>query len=266
MNVKNGSIEFLGFQERTKPRKQGLTFLHDAFLPLREVEDLLEVAADYIDYCKLVHIGLLRSSSPDWLQKKIELYHEKRVKVYPGGVPFQVAAVQNKITEYFRWVVSQGFDAVEIADDAMPSNIQGELWIDAIKMAVDMGLEVHTELGKKHPDRPLNLDEAYETIQRDLELGVSEVVIERAELDPFMQIGNVAPLLTFVEKVGLQNLLFEPGPFGWPHIHRWCFQTFGKNVNLGNIEKDEVIYIEFSRRGISRFVDYNYFSQRSVKR
>ena len=260
--MENEAAAFLKISDRSKPRNEGLTSMHDAFLPLREVEDLLEVAADYIDYGKLVHIGLLQQSLPPmWLEKKIDLYHEKGVRVYPGGVPFQVAALQDQVQEYFQWVLAKGFDAVEIADDAMPVSIEERQWTDSIKMAVDMGLEVHTELGKKHPSRPLDLDEACTTAQRDLSLGVSKVVIERAELDTFMHSNDVSPLLMFIKTVGLQHLLFEPGPFGWPDVHRWCFQTFGKNVNLGNIEKDEVIYIEYSRRGISRFVDYDYFNE-----
>ena len=71
--------------------------------------------------------------------------------------------------------------------------------------------------------------------------------------------GEPYPLLKLVEQVGLKNLLFEPGRFGWPRVHRWCFQTFGVNVNLGNITKDEVLYVEWSRIGMSRFVNFNYF-------
>jgi len=257
---KNNFMGFLDFPNRPKPHDEGITSMHDMFLPLKEIEDFLEVASEFIDSAKLIHIGLFQSLPEGWLEKKLQIYKDKGVKVYPGGVPFQVAIVQNKVKDYFNWVAGQGFDAVEIADDAMVSTIELAKRTEAIKMALDKGLEVHTELGKKHPDKPLQLDEAYKTIQRDLDLGVSLVVIERAELDPFIK-GDSSPLLTLVEKVGLKHLLFEPGPFGWPHVHHWCLKTFGPNVNLGNIEKNEVIYIEYSRRGISRFVDYNYFVQ-----
>ena len=137
----------------------------------------------------------------------------------------------------------------------MPTEKRGE----SIKMAVDRGLEVHTELGKKDPQAPMNLDEAYESIQFDLNLGVSHCVIERSELEPYLKSDDVTSLLEFVDQVGLENLLFEPGPFGWPHVHRWCFQTFGKKVNLGNITKDEILYVEWSRIGLSRFVKFDYF-------
>jgi phosphosulfolactate synthase len=125
-------------------------------------------------------------------------------------------------------------------------------------MAMDKGLEVITEIGKKRPDQPLNLKEAYESIQHDLDLGVSHVTIERSELDIYIN-SDATPLLNLVKKVGLKHLLFEPGPFGWPHVHRWCFKTFGPKVNLGNIYKDELLYVEFTRRGLSRLVDFDYF-------
>ncbi len=255
---KRNYMDFLNLRARPKPREEGLTSFFDYFLPLKEIESLLEVASEAMDYAKLIHIGLNKSLPSGWLEKKIELYRNKGIKTYPGGVSFQIALVQNKVREFYQWLQDLGFDAVEVADDAMTTGLDPKKRTEMIKMALDKGLEVISEIGKKHPDEPLNLEEAYESIQKDLSLGVSHVTLERAELDIYMS-GDPTPLLNLVQKVGLKNLLFEPGPFGWPRVHHWCFKTFGPSVNLGNIEKDELIYVEFSRRGLSRFVDYDYF-------
>lgn len=257
--TKENHCTFLELPSRPKPRDEGMTSFFDYFIPLKDLETLLEVAAEAIDWAKLIHIGLTANLPKGWLQKKLQIYREKGIRTYPGGIPYQVALVQNKVKEYFDWLVDLGFDAVEIAEDAMKTAMPQEKRGDFIKMAIDRGLEVHTELGKKHPEEPLKLDEAYESIMYDLNLGVSHCVIERSELDPYMKSGDAAPLLKLVEQVGLKNLLFEPGPFGYPHVHKWCFQTFGVNVNLGNITKDEILYVEWSRIGLSRFVDFNYF-------
>lgn len=252
---------FLELPLRPKPREEGMTSLFDYFLPLAEVSQMLEVAAPAIDWAKLIHIGLTPALPEGWLRKKLELYRSFGIRTYPGGVPYQMALVQNQLEPYFDWLVELGFDGVEIADDAMETVMPRELRARAIRMAVERGLEVHTELGKKAPEAPLDLDEAYESIRHDLDLGVSHCVIERSELEPYLE-GNrkVEHLLDFVERIGLKNLLFEPGPFGWPRVHRWCFQQFGKQVNLGNITKDEILYVEWSRIGLSRFVDFDYFS------
>lgn len=257
--AKENYCSFLDLPARPKPRTEGMTSFFDYFIPLRELETLLEVAAPAMDWAKLIHIGLTTNLPPGWLEKKLRLYRDNGIRTYPGGVPYQVALVQNKAREYFDWLVDLGFTGVEIAEDAMKTVMPAEKRGEFIKMAVDRGLEVHTEVGKKHPEEPLQLDEAYESILFDLRLGVSHVVIERSELNPYIESGDASPLLKLVDEVGLKNLLFEPGPFGYPQVHKWCFQTFGPKVNLGNINKDEILYVEWSRIGLSRFVDFDYF-------
>lgn len=256
--AQNDYCDFLRLPTRPKPREEGLTSFHDRFLPIKEVEIFLEVASEAMDYAKLIHIGLYPSLPKGWLRKKLRLYKDNGVKTYPGGVPFQVAVVQNKVPDYFNWLRDQGFDAVEIAEDAMSSNMEIRKWDEIIKMALDKGLEVITELGKKDPEKPLDLGEAYESIQHDLTLGVSHVTIERSELNPYLK-GDSAPFVDLVQKVGLKHLIFEPNPFGWPHIHQWCFKTFGPKVNMGNIMKDELMAIEWARRGLQRLSNYAYF-------
>ena len=61
---------FLELPERPKPRREGMTSFFDYFLPLKEVQNLLEVASTAIDWAKLIHIGLTPSLPEGWLQKK----------------------------------------------------------------------------------------------------------------------------------------------------------------------------------------------------
>jgi phosphosulfolactate synthase len=252
-------LDFLDFPKRTKPRKEGKTSMADEFLGISQVEAVLEVFSEAIDYGKLVHIGLFHPLPRGWLAKKLKTYKDKGVRTYPGGVPFEIAAVKGKIPEYFNWLSVHGFDGVEISEDVIPSfDLKERKAI--IKMALNKGLEVHTEIGKKHPDKPLNLDEAYEIIMHDLDIGVSHVVIDRSELEPYIN-GDPTPLVDLIKKVGLEKIMLEPGPGGWPHVHRWCIQTFGPNVNLGNIWENEVVHIEWMRRGIHRLVNHSYFAQ-----
>lgn len=254
----NSHMDFLKLPKRPKPRDEGINSFFDYFLPLEEIKNFLEVAAEAMDYAKLIHIGLYEPLPKGWLETKMRMYKANQVKVYPGGVSFQIAAVQNKVPEFLKWLSKHGFDAVEIAEDALPSPLEPKKRDDMVRTALEQGLEVITEIGKKHPDAPLSLEEAYESIQHDLNLGVSHVTLERAELDPYMK-DDPSPLKNLVGKVGLKKLLFEPGPFGWPQVHKWCFKTFGPKVNLGNIYKEELLYVEFSRIGLSRLVDYDYF-------
>jgi phosphosulfolactate synthase len=119
--TKENYCDFLDLPSRPKPRFEGLTSFFDYFIPIKELETLLEVAKDAMDWAKLIHIGLTANLPEGWLDRKLQLYREKDIKTYPGGIPYQVALVQNKAKEYFDWLAKMGFDAVEIAEDAMKS-------------------------------------------------------------------------------------------------------------------------------------------------
>jgi len=260
--VKKDYCDFLDFPIRQKPRDEGIISMADFYYSTKEIESFLEVLAEYIDFAKFIHIGLEKPLPKGWLEKKLNIYKDSNVKTYPGGIPFQVATVQKKVPAYFDWLVLHGFDGVEISDDALVYNIEPTKWDDMIKMALDKGLIVITELGKKNPEEPLNLEEAYERIQQELELGVTYCTIERSELDVYLK-GDASPLQNLIKKAGLKHILFEPGPYGFPHIHRWLLRIFGPNVNMGNIDKDEVISLEYARKGFGRLgdpsVDFSYF-------
>jgi len=251
---------FLQLPERAKPRAEGLTVLMDIFISIPEVEDLLEVASETFDYAKFVHAGLLLGDTLPlgWVERKVELYKSRGIKTYPGGVCYQAALLQNKVEEFFRWTKAAGFDGLEIAEDALdfPTSFFKKR-DDHIKRALDLGLFVDTELGKKLADEPMDLVQAEDDMQHDLELGVAHVVVERAELDFYID-GDATPFIDMVNRVGLHNVVLEPGSFGWPKYHKWCLKTFGPKVNLSNINKEELIYLEMSRRGLSRF-SYAFF-------
>ncbi|VTU15318.1 phosphosulfolactate synthase [Variovorax sp. RA8] len=257
-------MSFLDLPSRPKPRRGGETGLYDMFMPLAEQAALLETASECIDYAKLIHIGLAFGGAlpSGWLQEKLGMYRAKGIKTFPGGVPYQVALVQGKVPQFMKWVRDSGFDGLEIAEDAMSYRASTDQERDDhIKMALDLGLFVDTELGKKNPEAPLDLAEAYDTMMRDLGMGVAHVVLERSELDHYKGEGkDPSPVVDLVRRVGLEKVLIEPGPFGWPDYHDWTFKTFGPEVNVGNIYPHELLYVELSRRGLSRF-GYWYFDK-----
>lgn len=251
-----------------KPRRRGATGLFDLFMPVGDTERLLEVASGVIDYVKFIHVGLaFEDSLPHgWLEEKLALYRSKRIKTYPGGVPYQVALVQDKVREFFDWLVAVGFDGVEIAEDAMADNVADEKTRSGhIKMALDKGLFVDTELGKKNPKEPLDLAEAADTIMSDVEMGVSRVAIERSELNHYMD-RSPQPLVDLVNRVGIDKVWIEPNPFGWPKYHDWSFVTFGPDVCLNNIQPSEVMYVHLARIGFARFGHFHYFESLKKKK
>ena len=244
-----------------KPREEGVTGLFDLFMPIGQQKELLSLAAGATDYAKFVHIGLAFEDAlpPGWLEEKIQIYKENQIKTYPGGVPYQVALVHGKVEEYFDWLVKAGFDGVELAEDAMSFRVtDDQMRDDHIKMALDKGLFVDTELGKKNPEDPLNLEYAYDTIMHDIELGVSHVAIERSELNSYLG-KDPKPLVDLVNAVGMKHVLMEPNPFGWPMYHDWVFKIFGPDVNVANILPSEIMYVHLARIGFARFGNFRFF-------
>ncbi|MGD1891948.1 MAG: phosphosulfolactate synthase, partial [Cyclobacteriaceae bacterium] len=86
--------------ERTKkPRVSGYTMAMDKGLSLREVEDFVSVAGDYVDVVKL---GWATSFVTPRLEEKIAIYHQANIPVYFGGTLFEAFVVRNQFDDYRR--------------------------------------------------------------------------------------------------------------------------------------------------------------------
>ncbi len=73
--------------ERTaKPREHGYTMAMDKGLSIREVEDFIEVAGEYVDIVKL---GWATSYVVPNLQRKLDIYRAAGIPVYFGGTLFE---------------------------------------------------------------------------------------------------------------------------------------------------------------------------------
>src|SRR3954462_9653106 len=67
-----------------KPRRRGLTMMIDQGLPCAYVGDLVEMAADYIDFAK-IKTGTARLYPKSVLQRKIEIYKAHDITPFIGG-------------------------------------------------------------------------------------------------------------------------------------------------------------------------------------
>ncbi len=233
-----------------KPRDEGVTMVIDNGLGLREAQDLAETAGDYIDYIKL-GFGTSRLINETLLKKKILLYREHNIDVYPGGTLFEVALAQGVLDEFLDEAKKLGFSAIEVSDGTI--TMSDTQRFEAVKKARECGFKVITEVGKKDRARDLG-GEAYEMgVKRDLEHGVSKVIIEaRASgrgIGIYDEKGGVREdkLETIIKGVAAKNLLFE-APNKDQQVY--LILKFGSNVNLGNIRPDDVLPLETLRRGL----------------
>ena len=93
--------------------------------------------------------------------------------------------------------------------------------LSRISKAKILGLEVFTEVGRKYPDKPLDIGEAIESIRADLEMGARSVTIEAAET-AILKETNPQVLIDIAEAIGLNKIVFECSPpYPWTDAAVW---------------------------------------------
>ncbi len=146
----------------------------DKGLGLNETKDLFEVAANYIDFLKL-GFGTSALYTRDILSQKINMANSYGVMIYPGGTFMEIAISQNKLKEYINMVSRLGYTAIEVSDGTV--NISQEVRESAIAMALDAGLLVLTEVGKKNLRDKVQMEHYAGQIRKDLDSGAFRVII-----------------------------------------------------------------------------------------
>jgi phosphosulfolactate synthase len=253
------AFDFLKRPARTlKPRKRGLNIVSDKAKSLAQARDIVETMGDIIDHMKIPdHVGIMWRYPADLIRAKNGIYAKAGIDTLPGGIPFELAAVQGKVPQFMERVAELGFRGVEVSEDSI--DLRPGDRMASIKCARANGLTVYTELGKKFPDQPLDAEEATEMAKRDIGAGVYLVVVEKSDVALVIKQGTDT-LHRLMRGVGPEHLVIECGP-GQDRftIAKWLIAEFGPDLNLENIDAEDAFVIEAMRHGLHRHVDYNYF-------
>lgn len=234
-----------------KPRRHGLTMVIDKGLGLRALSDLLETAADWIDFLKL-GFGTSLLYPPHVLRRKLELATAYGVDAYPGGTLLEAAVLQGKTDAFFRWCSGAGFSFVEVSDGTI--QMEPGLRRELIRRARDAGFGVLSEAGKKDPDRQPGAAELAEQAAADLEAGAWKVIIEARDAGRGIGIfdGDGRLRAAFWEE--LLRGLPAPDDVIWeapePSQQRELLLRLGPNVSLGNVQPEQVVTLEAMRVGL----------------
>ncbi|MFM1653060.1 phosphosulfolactate synthase [Brevibacillus sp. B_LB10_24] len=234
-----------------KPRSSGLTMVIDKGLGLHATEDLVNVAAPYIDVYKL-GFGTSALYPTALLKRKIALARMHHIAIMPGGTFFEIAAVQDSEKAYIERVTELGFTAVEISDGSLPISLDQRY--RAIQLAKEAGLTVFTEFGKKSSTFVVCQEQLFQTLEGDLRAGADYVIIEAREsgnVGVFNRSGEVDT--AFLRDISLlagerANRLIWEAPRKDQQVA--LLLTLGLNANLGNIAPSDVLSIETLRRGL----------------
>lgn len=239
--------DFLTLPARSrKPRDAGITLVLDKGIGLRQIEDLLASAADYVDLLKL---GWGTGYVTQDLRDKIKLYQEAGIPVYFGGTFLELAILQDRFDDFREMAQSLGLSHVELSTGVIELSIEEKVrYIRELKQ----DFVVVSEVGSKSAQKVLPAYKWIECIQAELDAGAWKVICEGREsgtVGLFYTDGEVRSAVVdeIITRIDPARLIFE-APQKAQQV--WFIQKFGSDVNLGNIATSEVIPLETLRLGL----------------
>ena len=233
-----------------KPRDKGLTIIIDNGLPFKLYEDYLISFSEYIDYIKF---GWATSLLTSFIDKKIFLAKELKIKCFLGGSFFEKAVINEKLKEFISYVKKDlSLDTIEISNGTI--NMDNKNKCDYIKKFSEE-FNVFSEVGYKDEQRSLNLypKQWIDFIEEDLSAGSKYVIAESRESgnsgicrsDGQLRYGLVKEILN--SKINQSNLVWEAPN---KDIQVNLINNVGVNVNLANISFSDIIPVESLRQGL----------------
>jgi phosphosulfolactate synthase len=239
-------------ERSSKPRQAGVTMVIDKGEGPNATADLLDVAGDFVDHWKL-SFGTSALMNEALLREKVAMVRERNTLVYPGGTLTEFAIVQGLCQEYLQRAKALGFNGIEISDGTI--ELQPAARRDAILCALDLGLTVVAEVGKKDPRRQPTPEALAAQAVADIETGASWVIVEAREsgqgVGVYAADGNVLSHDVDILVAGLDGyldrLIWE-APL--KNQQEYLILRFGPDVSLGNIQPRDALAVEALRAGL----------------
>jgi len=233
--------------ERTsKPRNIGYTMVMDKGLSVREVEDMLDSCAQYID---IVKFGWATSFVTSKLKEKIAVYKAAGIPVYLGGTLFEAFVVRDQFEDYRKLLDKYDLKYCEVSDGSIEMNHDDKCnYISTLANQVT----VLSEVGSKDAAKIIPPYKWIEQMQTELDAGAWKVIGEAREsgnVGLFRDSGEVRQGLVeeILTKIPEDKIIWE-APQKAQQV--WFIKLIGSNVNLGNIATNEIIPLETIRLGL----------------
>jgi len=230
-----------------KPRQRGLTIMADKGTPLNYLDDLLDMAGDYVDWVK-IGISSPRIYTRDHLRKKIEICHKHDVQVFIAGDVTEMAVMQGVMDQYCNECKDLGADGLEIATAQIYMELRQKAAL--VKQAAASGLKVIAEIGKKGKAIWESTPTSFfsKEINALKDAGAYKVLIQgEGVLEDVPQIIE-KPLFELVSRHELNDIIFQAKD---NRAHSWLIMNFGPEVNM-DVESNQVVIVELCRRGIRK--------------
>lgn len=246
-----------------KPRSRGITSMID-FGPdtfgwsggERGISDLLDVAAEYIDYAKIYAMNALLIPAAV-VKRTTRLYLDAGVTPFAGGILFEYAWRRNEIDGLIALLAGLCIPGLEISENYVTlSDDERQRMIARFQQA---GLQVVYEFGRKNPDQPLSLDYLESIVRAVAAQGIHHVTVEQCEMDLLAQ-DSPQRLRELSAQDWFEHVVIEADPYCFPQQHVQMLRDFGRDVNLANIAPGQILRLEGFRQGIGRAVNYSLLS------
>jgi phosphosulfolactate synthase len=240
-------IDTLILPERNnKPRKSGITEIMDVGTPLTVLQSYLEDFHPYIDFIKL---GVGSAYITPNLIEKIQLIQQYQVEVWLGGTLFEKFYSQNQLTAYIDFMHQHQITWVEV------SNGTYDIKHDKILRSIEtLKNEFHViaELGSKDPSKTMQASQWIEEINHLLALDCDYIILEGRESGNagiYQSTGELCQDLIpeITAHIDQQRLIFEAPK---TNSQNYFINTFGANVNLGNIKLQDILFLESQRQAL----------------
>jgi phosphosulfolactate synthase len=229
-----------------KPRQEGITHVLDRGLSVAQIDGLIEVAGDYVDFVKL---GWGTAVATRNLEAKLARYRDHQVPVMLGGTLTELAIAQNRLDRLVAWLHELGVEHIEVSDGTI--NLEHDRKLELISRLAQE-FTVLSEVGSKDDTRIMAPFRWVEQIEAELEAGAWKVIAEAREsgsVGIFRHDGEVRMGLIdeIVHAIAPDKILFE-APRKEQQV--WFVRRLGPDVNLGNITPEDVLSLETVRVGL----------------
>jgi phosphosulfolactate synthase len=241
------NYELKNIPERTKkPRQYGFTMAMDKGLSVRETEDFLSVASEYID---IVKFGWATTFVTPNIQDKIKLYKEAGIPTYFGGTLFEAFIIRDQFEDYRKILDKYKMTFAEVSDGSI--ELDHDIKCEYIRKLSDQ-VTVLSEVGSKDAEKIIPPYKWISLMQAELDAGSWKVIGESREagnVGLFRSSGEVRSGLVeeILTKIPFEKIIWE-APQKSQQV--WFIKLLGSNVNLGNIAPSEVIPLETIRLGL----------------
>ncbi|MBI4929676.1 MAG: phosphosulfolactate synthase [Bacteroidetes bacterium] len=249
--------------KRTKrPRKDGVTMVMDKGLSIRQAEDLIESASDFIDFIKL---GFGTSVITKNLAEKIKLYKEADMKVYFGGTLFEAFIIRGMFDEYCEFIDKYKLDAAEVSDGSI--EIKHDKKCEYISK-LSKNYTVLSEVGSKEEGIIIHPAMWIKMMNKEIEAGSWKVIAEAREsgtVGIYRSSGHAHESLVkkITANVKQENIIWE-APKKSQQV--WWIKQLGVNVNLGNIAPEEALSLETLRLGLRGDTFFTFLPKELIKK